>query len=182
MAEKDKEKTAFCTPIVLLEFNRMPFGLCNAPGTFQCLIERIFGVQSFSSLLLYLDDIIFSSFQHHLQWLELVLQRLMDHNLKLKLDKCHLFQAEVKYLGHVISAKGVATNPEKIQTVLEWKRPDTLTELRSFLGFASYYRCFVQDFSKQAGSLHHLVAEAQGKGKKAAGGFNVKLGGCWDDR
>lgn len=184
MAEKDKDKTAFCTPFGLFEFNRMPFGLCNAPGTFQRLMERIFGDQSFNSLLLYLDDIVIfsSSFHQHLQRLELVFKRLREHNLKLKLEKCHLFQAEVKYLGHVISASGVATDPDKIRTVLEWKRPSTLTELRSFLGFASYYRRFVEGFARHAGPLHHLVAEAQGKGKRAAGGSHVKLGGRWNDR
>lgn len=184
MAEKDKEKTAFCTPFGLFEFNRMPFGLCNAPGTFQRLMERIFGDQSLNSLLLYLDDIVIfsSSFHQHLQRLELVFKRLQDHNLKLKLEKCHLFQAKVKYLGHVISANGVATDPDKIRTVLEWKRPNTLTEIRSFLGFASYYRRFVEGFARHAGPLHHLVAEAQGKGKRAVGGSHVQLGGRWDER
>ena len=184
MAEKDKDKTVFCTPFGLFEFNRMPFGLCNAPSTFQRLMERIFGDQSFDSLLLYLDDIIIfsSSFHQHLQRLELVLKRLQDHNLKLKLNKCNFFKAEVKYLGHVISANGVATDPQKIQTVLEWKRPDTLTELRSFLGFASYYRRFVEGFTRHAGPLHQLVAEVQGKSKKAVRGSNAKLGGHWDNR
>ena len=86
MAEKDKAKTAFCTPFGLFEFNRMPFGLCNAPSTFQRLMERIFGDQSCQSLLLYLDDIVIFSqtFDQHLQRLELVLTRLKEHHLKLK--------------------------------------------------------------------------------------------------
>ncbi|KAL2085708.1 hypothetical protein ACEWY4_019028 [Coilia grayii] len=183
MAEKDKEKTAFCTPFGLFEFNRMPFGLCNAPSTFQRLMERIFGDQSFTSLLLYLDDIVIfsSSFQEHLQRLELVLSRLKEHNLKLKLSKCHFFKDEVQYLGHVISSRGVATDPDKIQTVLQWKRPLTLTELRSFLGFASYYRRFVAGFAKHAGPLHKLVSAVQGGGKKCSGS-NAKLGERWDDK
>ena len=182
MAERDKDKTAFCTPFGLFEFNRMPFGLCNAPSTFQRLMERIFSDQSFHSLLLYLDDIVIfsSSFQQHLQRLEVVLGRLKEHNLKLKLSKCHFFQEEVQYLGHVISARGVATDPDKIQTVLQWKRPTTLTDLRSFLGFASYYRRFVAGFAKHAGPLHKLVAEVQGKGKKR-GGANAMLGNLWND-
>ncbi|XP_041967264.1 uncharacterized protein K02A2.6-like [Alosa sapidissima] len=155
MAERDKEKTAFCTPFGLFEFNRMPFGLCNAPSTFQRLMERIFGDQSFQSLLLYLDDIVIfsSSFHQHVQRLQLVLSRLKEHNLKLKLSKCNFFKEEVQYLGHVISASGVATDPGKIQTVLQWKQPTTLTHLRSFLGFASYYRRFVAGFAKHAGVL-----------------------------
>ena len=168
VAEKDKAKTAFCTPFGLFEFNRMPFGLCNAPSTFQRLMERIFGDQSFQSLLLYLDDIVIfsSSFDQHLQRLDMVLTRLKEHNLKLKLQKCHFFQPEVKYLGHVISASGVATDPSKISAVAEWARPTTCTELQSFLGFASYYRRFVAGFAKYAAPLHRLVGEMGGTKKK----------------
>ena len=168
MAEKDIEKTAFCTPFGLFEFNRMPFGLCNAPGTFQRLMDRIFGDKSFHSLLLYLDDIVVfsTSFHQHLERLEMVLSRLQQHRLKLKLSKCHFFQAKVKYLGHVISAQGVATDPEKISAVSEWKRPTGVTELRSFLGFASYYRRFVEGFAGLAAPLHNLVGKLQGSRKK----------------
>ena len=164
MAEKDKEKTAFCTPFGLFEFNRMPFGLCNAPGTFQRLMERIFGDQSLQSLLLYLDDIVIFSttFSQHLQRLDLVLSRLRHHQLKLKLSKCHFFQSQVQYLGHIVSAAGVATDPEKIRAVTEWPAPTTLKELRAFLGFASYYRRFVEGFAKLAAPLHRLVGECQG--------------------
>lgn len=96
VAERDKDKTAFCTPFGLFEYNWMPFGLCNAPSTFQRLMERVFGDQRFQSLLLYLDDIVIfsSSFEQHLQSLEMVLERLQQINLKLKLQKCHFFQKE----------------------------------------------------------------------------------------
>ena len=164
MAEPDKEKTAFCTPFGLFEFNRMPFGLCNAPGTFQRLMERIFGDQSLQSLLLYLDDIVIFSatFSQHLQRLDMVLARLRQHQLKLKLTKCCFFRTEVQYLGHVVSATGVATDPEKIRAVAEWPTPRTLKELRAFLGFASYYRRFVEGFARLAAPLHRLVGECQG--------------------
>lgn len=179
MAEKDKQKTAFCTPFGLFEFNRMPFGLCNSPSTFQHLMERIFGDERFNSLLLYLDDIVIfsSSFETHLQRLQMVLGRLEKYNLKLKLDKCHFFQTEVRYLGHVISPLGVATDPEKIRAVAEWERPRTVRELRSFLGFASYYRRFVAEFAKHAAPLHRLVATLQ-DGKKRSGPINLE--GKWD--
>ncbi|KAJ8404615.1 hypothetical protein AAFF_G00334780 [Aldrovandia affinis] len=97
----------------------MPFGLCNAPRTFQCLMECIFGDKHFESLLLYLDYIVISSscFDTHLQRLEMVLERLQQRNLKLKLSKCHFFQMEVRYLGHIISASEVAMDPEKINAV-----------------------------------------------------------------
>ncbi|XP_039528746.1 uncharacterized protein LOC120479938 [Pimephales promelas] len=161
VADNDRAKTAFCTPFGLFEFNRMPFGLCNAPSTFQRLMERIFGDQSFQSLLLYLDDVIVFSttIEQHLQRLELVLDRLRQQNLKIKLSKCCFFQPEVRYLGHVVSSTGVSTDPEKISAVAKWNRPQSLQELRSFLGFASYYRRFVKNFSHIAGPLNTLVAE-----------------------
>lgn len=93
VSEGDKAKTAFCTPFGLFEFNRMPFEMCNAPGTFQRLMERLFGDKRFSSLLLYLDDIIVfsSSVQGHLLRLEEVFKRLQQEGLKIKLSKCSFF-------------------------------------------------------------------------------------------
>lgn len=179
VAEQDKAKTAFCTPFGLFEFNRMPFGLCNAPGTFQRLMQRMFGDQQGQSLLLYLDDIIVfsSSVQQHLQRLEVVLDRLQRESLKVKLEKCKFFQREVGYLGHVISREGVSTDPAKVEAVAKWQRPCNVSELRSFLGFASYYRRFVEGFAKLAGPLHQLVAKAAGtKSKKGSG---QALGAAW---
>lgn len=168
MAEKDKAKTAFCTPFGLFEFNRMPFGLCNAPSTFQRLMERLFGDCRFQSVLLYLDDVIVfsSTIEQHLQRLDQVLSRLETQGLKCKLSKCQFFQKRVKYLGHVVSAEGVSTDPEKVAAVREWKRPINLAELRSFLGFASYYRRFIRGFSVMAAPLNRLVARLLPQGKK----------------
>ena len=125
VSEADIPKTAFCTPFGLFEWNRMPFGLCNAPGTFQRLMQRMFGDQQCQSLLLYLDDIVVfsSSVTQHLQRLEVVLQRLHKEGLKAKLEKCAFFRQQVSYLGHVISNKGVATDPAKIEAVAKWPLP-----------------------------------------------------------
>ncbi|KAL7834629.1 hypothetical protein SRHO_G00288760 [Serrasalmus rhombeus] len=182
VAEKDKSKTAFCTPFGLFEFNHMPFGLCNAPGTFQRLMERMFGDCRYQSVLLYLDDVIVFSatVEQHLERLEEVFSRLQKQSLKVKLSKCRFFQHQVGYLGHVVSAEGVATDPDKIEVVREWKRPGHLAELRSFLGFASYYRRFVEGFAKLAAPLHHLVGKLNGprrKGKTPP----VSLAESWND-
>lgn len=184
VAERDKPKTAFCTPFGLFEFNRMPFGMCNSPSTFQRLMERIFGDQSLQSLLLYLDDIVIFSatFKDHLQRLELVLTRLQEQHLKLKLKKCHFFQHEVKYLGHIVSAAGVATDPDKISVVTKWQRPTTVRELQSFLGFASYYRRFVEGFSKMAAPLHGLIAETLGGKHKSRTHGKCLLSEKWNEQ
>ncbi len=161
VTEADRSKTAFCTPFGLFEWNRMPFGLCNAPSTFQRLMERMFGDQKSRSLLLYLDDIIVlsSSVDQHLARMEVALSRLHKEGLKAKLSKCAFFKREVQYLGHVISSEGVSTDPGKIEAVSQWPCPTSVAELRSFLGFASYYRRFVEGFARLVAPLHRLVAE-----------------------
>lgn len=176
VSEADKPKTAFCTPFGLFEWNRMPFGLCNAPSTFQRLMQRMFGDQQHQSLLLYLDDIVVfsSSFAQHLERLEVVLRRLHTEGLKAKLEKCFFFREEVGYLGHVISSKGVSTDPAKVEAVANWQRPRCVTELRSFLGFASYYRRFVAGFAKLASPLHKLVADLSGTKTRRAPNKNLE--------
>lgn len=107
----------------------------------------------------------------------MVLVRLQKEGLKAKLEKCAFFKQEVNYLGHVISSNGVSTDPAKIEAVVKWQLPRHVSELRSFLGFASYYRCFVQGFAKLAGPLHKLVADLAGtKSKRGAG---QALGAAW---
>ncbi|XP_076847994.1 uncharacterized protein LOC143493459 [Brachyhypopomus gauderio] len=172
VSEGDRAKTAFCTPFGLFEWNRMPFGLCNAPSTFQRLMQRMFGDQQCQSVLLYLDDIVIfsSTVAQHLQRLEMVLTRLQAEGLKAKLGKCAFFKPEVCYLGHVISQQGVSTEPGKVEAVSKWRRPTNVSELRSFLGFASYYRRFVEGFAKWAAPLHRLVAALSGSRSRRAVG------------
>lgn len=178
VTETDRPKTAFCTPFGLFEWNRMPFGLCNAPSTFQRLMQRIFGDQQCQSLLLYLDDIVVfsSTIEQHLERLKVVLERLQCEGLKAKLSKCSFFRKEVHYLGHVISADGVSTDPAKIEVVANWPFPATASELRSFLGFASYYRRFVEGFAKLAAPLHRAVAECGGTKKP-----DQRFSRCWTE-
>ncbi|KAK7916332.1 hypothetical protein WMY93_012093 [Mugilogobius chulae] len=159
MDPEDREKTAFTTPFGLYEFERMPFGLCNAPATFQRLMQRCLGSMVNDSLLIYLDDIVVFSadFDSHIEHLEEVFRRLSEHGLKLQPKKCSLFQRQVTYLGHVISEDGVATDPAKTAAVRDWPRPQTVRQVKSFLGFAGYYRRFIQGFSKIARPLHALT-------------------------
>lgn len=157
--EKDRHKTAFTTPFGLFEYTRLPFGVCNGPATFQRLMQATMSDLVFQVLLVYLDDIlVFSStFEDHLVRLQTVLQRLRETGLKVRVDKCHFLQSRVRFLGHQISAEGIGTDPGKIVAVTQWPTPSTVKDLRSFLGFCSYYRRFLRGFSQVAGPLHDLV-------------------------
>lgn len=157
--ERDREKTAFATPLGLYEFEHMPFGLCNAPATFQRLMQWCLGEFLNESLLIYLDDVIVysSSFDQHLQDLDQVFRRLHEHGLKLQPRKCRLFQREVSYLGHVVTAEGVATDPGKIAVIQSWAVPQNVCQVRSFLGLVGYYRRYIQGFAKIAAALHGLL-------------------------
>lgn len=163
MSEEDRAKTAVTTPFGLFEWTRMPFGLCNAPATFQRLMGVVLGDLTFDILLIYLDDIIVFSkdFDSHCQRLEIVFNRLRQHGLKLKPSKCFLLKPEVKFLGHLISSKGIQVDGEKTRALETWPVPKNVKELRQVLGFMSYYRRFVPGFAQLARPLHALV----GKGK-----------------
>lgn len=170
IASKDKAKTAMTTPFGLFEFNRMPFGLTNAPATFQRLMESCLGDLNFRTCLIYLDDVIVfaRSFLEMLQRLEEVLQRLGQYGLKLKISKCKLFQRKLTYLGHVVSAVGVEPDPEKTKVLEDWRLnpPKNSQQLQTFLGFAGYYRSFVENFAKIAEPLYRLVGGRPPKGFK----------------
>ena len=172
VAEKDKHKTAFVLPppLGLWECNRLPFGLCNAPGTFQRAMEKCLGDLNHKICVVYLDDIIIFSktVDEHKDRLRQVLDRLTMHGFKLKPSKCKLLQTKVKYLGHIISENGIETDPAKIETVKNWSTPTRVRELRAFLGFASYYRKFIPGFSQIAQPLNALLGgprKRKGKGK-----------------
>lgn len=148
--EADKPKTAFMCPLGFWDFNRMPQGVTNAPSTFQRLIEKCMGDINLKEVLVFLDDLIVFSktLEEHERRLLQVLTRLREYGLKLSPEKCRFFQTSVKYLGHIVSERGVKTDPEKIEAIKTWPRPKTLKELRSFLGFSGYYRRFIKDYSQ----------------------------------
>ena len=176
----DRHKTAFTTPLGLFEYNRMPFGLGGAPATFQRVMQTIFRDEMLEILIVYLDDIIVFSqdIQTHLQRLEMVFRKLREHGLKVEAKKCQFFRPRVTYLGHVVSADGVATDPAKTEVVTNWPKPKTLRDLRSFLGFASYYRRFVPRFAQLAKPLHELVSKLY-EGGKHGKQRTKSVGGDW---
>ncbi|KAL6491310.1 hypothetical protein MHYP_G00016550 [Metynnis hypsauchen] len=149
MAESDKEKTAFLCPLGFFQFERMPQGITGAPATFQRLMERAVGDMNLLQCLVYLDDLIVFSWtlEEHEERLLRVLDRLEEYGLKISIDKCQFGQAQVKYVGHIVSEAGIATDPEKIRAVSQWKQPTDLKSLQSFLGFCGYYRRFIANFS-----------------------------------
>ena len=159
MNSDDQEKTAFCTLDGLFEFKVMPFGLCNAPATFQQLMDMVLTGLQWSSCLVYLDDVIVlgRNFAEHLRNLRDVFQHLREAGLKLKPNKCDLCLEEVEFLGHIVSAEGVRTDPKKTEKVAQWPKPTSRKEVQQFLGLANYYRRFVRNFASIAKPFHRLT-------------------------
>ena len=157
--EKDQPKTAFCTTEGLYEFKVMPFGLCNAPATFQRLMDLVLAGLQWSHCLVYIDDVIIlgRDYDDHLQNLQVVFERLLQAGLKLKPSKCAFFQQQVQYLGHLISPSGVRPDPTKTEKVATWPKPTSTRSVQQFLGFANYYRRFIKDFAQIAKPLHQLT-------------------------
>lgn len=180
MVEEDKHKTAFICPLGFYEFNRMPQGITNAPSTFQRLMEKCVGDLHLNEVLVFLDDlIVFSeSIEEHEARLMRVLQRLIDYGLKLSPEKCHFFQSSVKYLGHVVDAQGIHTDPDKTSALKNWPRPTNREELERFLGFAGYYRRFVEDYSKIARPLNALKAGCSHPRKRGKIYETLSKGSC----
>jgi len=156
---EDKEKTAFSVGNGLWQFTVIPFGLCNAPATFKRLMERILQGLVTKICLVYLDDVIVfrKTFEEMAENLEEIFIRFPKANLRINPKKCNLFGRQVKYLGHVITANGISTDPEKTNAVEEWPVPQSKKQVRSFLGFCSYYRKFVKNFSIIAKPLFVLT-------------------------
>ena len=137
----------------------MPFGLINASAAFMDLMNRVFHPYLDHFVVVFIDDILVYSkdakeHEHHLR---IVLQILRENRLFAKLSKCDFWLKEVSFLGYIVSAEGIRVDPVKIEAVMNWKLPRYVTEVRSFLGLAGYYRIFVQGFSTIASSLTRLL-------------------------
>jgi len=163
MNPRDIEKTSFTTKFGNYNFVVMPFGLTNAPATFQREMNRILLPLIGKCLFVYIDDIVVysTSIEEHLEHLKQVFEIFSKYNLSLNLQKCKFFQESIEVLGHVLTPNGLKTVPSKVQSIALWEAPKNVNELRSFLGLASYYRKFIQNFSIRADSLFKLLKKNQ---------------------
>ena len=171
MAEECKAYTAFtCGPLGFYECDTMPFGATNAPATFQRLMHDCLGESNMNWCIVYLDDIIIFSDtkEEHLKRLEAVFQKLCAAGLKLKPSKCFFFREEIEYLGHVVSGKGISTNPKKIEAVSKWPTPKTVYDVRSFLGFVGYHRRFIKNFSRITKPIREVITGLENQSKRSA--------------
>ena len=141
------------------EFVVMSFGLTNAPAMFMDLMNRIFRPHLDQFVVVFVDDVLIysASREEHAIHLRVVLELLREHRLYAKLSKCEFWLSEVKFLGHVISQSGISVDPGKVDAVSAWPRPQSVFDIRSFLGLAGYYRRFILDFSRIAAPMTRLT-------------------------
>jgi hypothetical protein len=159
MAEGEEFKTAFRTHQGLYEFCVMSFGLTNAAATFQHIMNTIFNDLLRKYVLVFMDDIpIYSStLEDHVRHLTSVLQIIANNQFFIKESRCLFAEQSLEYLGHVITSEGIATDPSKVQAVNQWPIPRNVKELREFLGLASYYRRFIQNYGILSRPLTNLL-------------------------
>ncbi|KAG6438864.1 hypothetical protein O3G_MSEX000284, partial [Manduca sexta] len=160
---EDQDKTAFITPFGIFRFKRMPFGLRNAPSTFQRLIDKIRVSLENVKMLAYLDDLIIFSvtYEDHLEDLDKVLMKLNQSNLRVNFSKCRFCCSTIKYLGHVITPDGLKVDPEKVTAILDSPTPKNLKHLMTFLQTCSWYRRFIPSFAKISEPLSRLTRKNQ---------------------
>ncbi|KAK1629506.1 hypothetical protein QYE76_003821 [Lolium multiflorum] len=157
--KEDVPKTAFVSRYGHHEYLVVPFGLTNAPAIFMNLMNKIFMPCLDKFVIVFIDDILIYSKDkaEHAEHLRIVLQTLREHQLYAKFSKCEFWLDQVEFLGHVISKDGIAVNPSKVASVLDWEAPKNVKEIRGFLGMAGYYRRFIEGFSKIAGPMTKLL-------------------------
>lgn len=163
MSPEDVEKTAFSVDGGHYEFVRMPFGLKDAPATFQRYMDNTLREHIGKTCLVYMDDIIVfsTSLQEHLVNLDKIFNTLRFYNLKVQVDKCEFLQKEVAFLGHVVTPERVKPNPQKIDVIKNWPLPKNEKELKGFLGVVGYYRKFIQDFARIAKPLTQQLRKGE---------------------
>ena len=169
MAKESKQYTAFTLGSMgLYECESMPFGLCNAPPTFQRLMQNCLGELNLTYCLIYLDDVIvFSDMpDEHLRRMRVVFDRLREHGLKLKPSKCEVFKSEINYLAHHVSRKGVLLSKKNLESIAQCSPPDTYTKVKSFMGLVGHYRRFIKGFAKIVAPLYDLTS-GDNKDKKS---------------
>ncbi|CAF0888235.1 unnamed protein product [Rotaria sordida] len=155
MDEKSREKTAFITHKGLFEFKVMPYGLTNAPTTFQRLMDIVLAGLKWQCCLVYIDDVIIYSptFEQHIEDLKRVFEALRSANLTLKTFKCHFCRRETKYLAYIITSDCVKPDPDLVKSVVNFPRPRTIRDVQSFLGLTGYYHRFIQNYARIAEPL-----------------------------
>ncbi|CAN6695193.1 unnamed protein product [Malus baccata var. baccata] len=159
ISPEDQEKTTFTCPFGTFAYRRMPFGLCNAPATFQRCMMSIFSDHVEKIIEVFMDDfsVFGDSFDSCLHNLSVILKRCVETNLVLNWEKCHFMVKQGIVLGHIISEKGIEVDKSKIDLVRHLPSPTSVREVRSFLGHAGFYRRFIKDFSKIAQPLCRLL-------------------------
>jgi hypothetical protein len=157
--EQDIPKTAFTTRYGLYEFVVVPLGLTNAPAYFMNLMNKVFMEELDRFVVVFIDDILIYSetAEEHEEHLRIVLERLRQQKLYAKFNKCEFWMEKVAFLGHVLSAEGMAVDPSKVESVTKWEQPLNVTDIRSFLGMAGYYRRFIENFSNIANLMTELL-------------------------
>jgi hypothetical protein len=171
IAEGDEWKTAFRTRYGLFEYLVMPFGLCNAPGTFQAMINKVLQEILDEGVIVYIDDILIYSEDEetHIALVKKVLELLRKNHLCASIKKSVFHASEVEYLGYHISSEGISMSPKKVMTIQNWAEPRSVKNVQQFLGFANFYRRFIDGFSKVARPLTEMTKQDKdgAKGKKA---------------
>lgn len=155
MDERDIEKTAFSTPMGHFEYIRMPFGLKNAPATFQRMMNHVLSDYINKICVIYMDDILVFSvtIKEHFESLNKIFKRLNEFNLKVQLDKCKFLTKYTEFLGHIITPEGITPNPEKIKAIKNLKLPGSVKQIKSFLGLTGFYRKFIKNYSTIANPM-----------------------------
>jgi hypothetical protein len=157
--EADIQKTAFVTRYGQYEFTVMPFGLTNAPAFFMNLMNKVFMEELDKFVVVFIDDILIYSKnrEDHMRHLRTILRKVRAHQLYAKLSKCEFWLEKIAFLGHILTAEGIEVDPSKVEAVSKWRQPSNVSEVRSFLGMAGYYRRFIKGFSSIARPMTELL-------------------------